>query len=178
MDINDVAQQIFARIGCFDIAEWLGNLAQTLGIDSTELMPVPVVESKTVTIEGKGLKLTVRYRHTNDMVNSDPMYWTLTDAEFNLVGNSEGRWDGALPCGLDRHASTPESAGALLGDGTYGLKPENIAAGDFRQTFFLNDNRVAGITWKRTLVGIDHLHLIRLGGNIPFVPANLQCVCN
>ncbi|KUZ85502.1 hypothetical protein WI40_33125 [Burkholderia ubonensis] len=170
MDRDDIANEIFARIGCFDIAAWLSELAETLAIDRFELMPVPAVESKVVTVSQQGLTLTLHHPHAGYVEEGDPARWVLTNAEFNVAGGNDGNWAGALPCGLDKHASTPESASAILGDATSGLTPADIAAGDLRQTYFLNDGRVVEITWSRTLVGIERLHMAKLGVHMPFVP--------
>ncbi|WP_157654470.1 hypothetical protein [Burkholderia ubonensis] len=169
MDRDDIANQICARIGCFDVAEWLNELAQTLAIDRLELMPVPVVDSRVVVARQQGLKLTVHHPHAGFVEEGDPARWVLTDAEFELEAGDEGTWTGALPLGLDKRASTPESVKARLGDATYGLMPADVAAGDFRQTYFMDDGLAVGITWNPALVDIERLHLTRLGAHMPFV---------
>ena len=40
MGTDEIVDQIFARVGCFRIAEWLSELAQTLEFDIRELMPI------------------------------------------------------------------------------------------------------------------------------------------
>jgi hypothetical protein len=104
MNKGDIASQIFARIGCFDIAAWLHELARTLEIDSAELMPmpVPVLESHTVNVASKGIKLTLSHPHAGDVEDGDQARWALTDAQFSLIKGDEGHWQGALPCGLEQ----------------------------------------------------------------------------
>ena len=168
MNTDEIADQIFMRIGCFDIAEWLGELARTLAIDMRELMPIPAVESKTVAVKRLGLTLVLHHPHAGYVEEGDPARWVLTDADFDLVGDDGARWMAALLRGLDRNSSTPDNIKAVWGDAATGLAPADIAAGDRRETYIDDDGRAMEVTWSQSLQGIDRLHLARLGGHLPF----------
>lgn len=174
MDIDEIADQLFARIGCFDIAQWLGELARTLELELIELMPVPAVESKVVTVADRGLTLTLHHPHAGYVEQGDPARWVLTDAEFALAAGSQPGWPAALPLGIDKRNSTRESMKALLGEATTLITPSDIAAGDLRETYVMNDGRAIEVTWSRALTGIDRLHLARLGRPVPFAPRPIQ----
>ena len=168
MNADEIADQIFARIGCFDIAEWLGELAQTLGLEASELTPIPAVESKTIALERWGLTLTLHHPHAGYVQEGDPARWVLTDAEFDLNSADGVGWSNALPSGLDKHNSTPENIRAKWGEAAAGLTPAGIAAGDLRETYIWDDGRAIEITWSPSLLGIDRLHIARLGRHMPF----------
>jgi hypothetical protein len=98
MNQEDLAQQIFARIGCFNIAEWLHELAQAMTIDSAQLMPVPVLESHTVNVAQKGLKLTLSHPHAGNVEDGDCARWAL----------------GADRCGIQFDRERPRPLGGCI----------------------------------------------------------------
>lgn len=154
---ENLAQEIADHVGCRGIAGWLAELADTLGIKATELMPVPIQEELKLDFPARGLRLVMSHPHAGDVAEGDLERWVLTQADFTSP------WTGRWPFGLDAATATPEQTEALLGSDMSGLKPRDIEQGDLRQTYFLKDARAIGISWKAGLVGFDGVQVTRLG---------------
>lgn len=154
---ENLAQEIADHVGCRGMAGWLAELAETLGVEAAELMPIPIQEELKLEFPARGLRLEMSHPHAGDVAEGDLERWVLTQAEFTP------QWTGRWPFGLDPMTATPEQAKGLLGSDTSGLRPRDVDAGDLRQTFFLKDGRAVGISWKTDLVGFDGMQVTRLG---------------
>jgi hypothetical protein len=150
------------------IASWLHELAGVLELDLRELMPIPAVESKVVVVRGRGLKLTMHHPHAGYVYEGDADRWVLTDAEFGLAKQFGENWNAPLPFGIDATASTPCLLAEILSDVVAGLTPGSLSERDLWQTYFLKDGRALGVRWKAGLVGVDAVHVTRLGMYVPY----------
>jgi hypothetical protein len=163
MNEMELAAEIAARVGCYGVGAWLKNLAQHLSIESQELMPIPVVDSKIALISNKGLRLTLHHPHAGHVDNGDIDRWVLTDAEFGFAGQFGGNWTLPAPFGIDPATCTPLLVSETFGDLLSGVTPNNLSRQSLQQTYFLKDDRAVGMTWKSTSIGIESIHVVRLG---------------
>lgn len=157
-----------ARVGCRGLGSWFRQLAAVMGLEPAALMPIPARHGHVLDLSDSGLRLTMDHPHASDVEEGDPDRWVMTDVVFLQ------NWSGPWPFGLNPLTATPAMAQASLGPDTTGLTPKELAQGDLRQTFFLPDGRAIGITWRTGLVGIESIHLARLGLPMDYEEQRLQ----
>lgn len=157
------AQEIAERINCHGIGAWLAELAHGLDVPLPALLPEPPLTQHASSVPSRGLHLVLTHPHAGHVDVGDPERWELTEATFFFLPGEAGVWRDALPFNLDAQTETPASAQAKLGDDTSGLSPRALVQGDRRMSYFLDDARVVELTFRADMVGLERLHIVRLG---------------
>lgn len=168
LEINELADNIAQRLNCRQIGDWLNALALTFAQPISALLPIPAAENHI--FNTNGLKLTLSHPHAGHVEAGDPDRWLITDAKFDVLGQSGARWDYPLPYSLNALSETPASAQQKLGDNTTEVSARDLARGDRRQSFFLDNALVIEIVWRPELRGIERITLVRLGGELLQMP--------
>lgn len=166
LDSASLADALYQRINCRNIGAWLLELAAPLQLPPATLMPEPPVARHDIVVPQRGLRLVLTHPHAGDIDVGDPDRWLITEAQFGLAGQFDADWTGVLPFGLDSANETPESIVLKLGDETDALSQRAIAAGDRRQSYFMNDGLVVEVIWKPELKGLERIWIVRLGGEL------------
>ncbi|WP_157649907.1 hypothetical protein [Burkholderia ubonensis] len=139
--------EMVSRINCFDLQDWLPELAQWLDLNEEAFLPREAREEYVLRAPQRGITLTFRHPHAGYSDMADVSRWILESAHFLSSSN--------LPFGLDVRAETLESAKHKLGSDT--------AGGLSRVSFFLPDFRVIDLAFGKSGQGIDEARIVRLG---------------
>jgi hypothetical protein len=166
LPLHTLAAQITARLGFHGIGPWLHQLAATMRLRTTDLMPEPAVSAQVVSLPHAGITLELSHPHATAVMRGDPDRWVIVRAVFDAA------WRLPWPFDLDpREARFPQVMAHLM-DGlrgeTVGLRPLDLAAGDFRQSIFLDDGLVVGLTWQPAGQGFARMELVRLARAVAF----------
>lgn len=163
---TSLADAVCQRINCRNIGGWLLELAAKLELPSTALMPEPPMARHEIVVPHRGLRLVLSHPHAGDVDVGDPDRWLITEAQFGLAGQFDADWTGALPFGLDSARETLETIVLKLGDEADGLSQRAVAAGDRRQSYFMDDGLVVEVVWKPELKGLERIWIVRMGGEL------------
>lgn len=166
LDSASLADALCQRIKCRNIGAWLQELATTMELPLTALMPEPPLARHEIVVPHRGLRLALSHPHAGDVDVGDPDRWLVTEAQFGLAGQFDANWIGALPFGLDSANETPASIVLKLCDEVDGLSPRAVAAGDRRQSYFMDDGLVVEVIWKPELKGLERIWIVRMGGEL------------
>lgn len=166
LDSASLADALCQRINCRNIGVWLLELAATLELPPVALMPEPPVARHDIVVPHRGLRLVLTHPHAGDVDVGDPDRWLITEAQFGLSGQFDANWREALPFGLDATSETPETIVTKLGSEADGLSKKALAAGDRRQSYFMDDALVVEVTWKPELKGLERIWIVRLGAEL------------
>jgi hypothetical protein len=166
LDSASLADALCQRINFRNIGGWLPELAATLELPPIALIPEPPVTRHEIVVPHRGLRLVLTHPHAGDVDVGDPERWLITEAQFGLAGQFDADWTGALPFGLDSANETPESIVLKLGDEADGLSKRAVAAGERRQSYFMDDGLVVEVIWKPELKGLERIWIVRMGGEI------------
>jgi hypothetical protein len=139
--------EVASRINCFDLQEWLPELAQWLDLDEEALLPRDAREEYVLRAPQHGITLTFRHPHAGYSEVADPSRWILVSAHFRHGLN--------LPFHLDALSETVESAKRRLSGDMVGIPP--------RVSFFLPDFRVVELVLRNAGQGIEEVTVVRLG---------------
>ena len=163
--MNDkmLADALCTRINCYSLGAWLAELAHHLDVPLSALLPVPPLPRHEFTVPRRGLHLVFAHPHAGHVDVGDPERWELTEAKFFFLPGEPGVWRDAAPFALDPGTETPASAKQKLSDETSGLSSRAIAQGDRRMSYFLDDARVVELTFRAGMVGLERIHIVRLG---------------
>lgn len=157
------AQQIADRINRYGIGRWLAALAENLDVSFSALAPECPSAKYTFTAPRKGLQIVLTHPHADHVDIGDPERWQLTAAKFYLLKGEFGVWNNTLPFDLNSESETPNSAKNKLSNDTSGFAFQTIARGDRRISYFLDDARVVELTFRFGMVGLECVHVVRLG---------------
>lgn len=166
LDPVPLADALCQRINCRNIGAWLQELAAALLLQPETLMPEPPVARHEIIVPHRGLRLVLAHPHAGDVDVGDPDRWLITEAQFGLAGQFGADWNEALPFGLDSANETLESIALKLGDEADGLSQRAIAAGDRRQSYFMDDGLVVEVIWKPELKGLERIWIVRMGSEL------------
>lgn len=144
------------------VAVHLGVCRHALGQEAHVLMPEPPT---SVHHEHLGLSLQLVHPHAGEVAVGDVERWLIRSLQWRADAVS-GRWMHALPFGLDPANETPASAAQKLQVEGLGLDPAAVAAGDRRQTFFLEEGLVLELLWRECLAGLEQVRAVRLGSEL------------
>ena len=172
LDSASLADALCQRINCRNIGGWLLELAATLELPPTALMPEPPMARHDFLVPHRGLRLVLTHPHAGAVDVGDPDRWLITEAQFGLAGQFDADWTGALPFGLDSANETPETIVLKLGDEADGLSERAVTAGDRRQSYFMDDGLVVEVIWKPKLKGLERIWIVRMGGELLELPAH------
>lgn len=145
---NTLADDICVHVGRFNIFDWLQNVGEYFALPPDELTPTPPpLTDHCIEIPKAGLSLTLKHPHAAHVTVADPDRWILTSAEFTPPWADDSIGRGALPFGLYPVQERPASIGGKLGNHrTTELDDRDNAKGDRRQSYFLSNELVVGIT--------------------------------
>ncbi len=144
------------------VAASLNACCQALGLESRVLMPEPPA---SINPEHHGLSLQLVHPHAGEVEVGDPERWLIRRVQWSADPGS-GQWLHALPFGLDAVHETPASAALKLQAEGLGLNAVDMAAGDRRQAFFLEDGLVLELQWRERLTGLTQVSAQRLGSDL------------
>lgn len=161
-----LADALCARVNCRNIGAWLRRLARELELQPTDLMPAPPLKRHEVLVPTHGLRLVLRHPHGGETAAGDPDRWVISDLQFGLAGQFGADWGAALPFGLQALTETPATAADKLDGETTELSKRDLAAGDFRQSYFLNHALVVELLWQPSLQGLTRVSVARLGSEL------------
>ena len=166
LDSASLADALCQRINCRNIGAWLLELAATLELPPTALMPEQPVARHDIVVPHRGLRLVLTHPHAGDDDVGDPDRWLITEAQFALAGQFDADWIGTLPFGLDSANETLETIVPKLGDEADGLSERAVTAGDRRQSYFMDDGLVVEVIWKPEQKGLERIWIVRMGGEL------------
>ena len=144
------------------VAASLNACCQALGLESHVLMPEPPT---SINHEHHGLSLQLVHPHAGEVAVGDPERWLIRRLLWSADPES-GEWRHALPFGLDAAHETPATAALKLQAEGLGLNAADMAAGDRRQTFFLEEGLVLELAWCGGLSGLERVTAARLGSEL------------
>lgn len=169
MSESNIADSICDHVGCYNVSEWLSDLAKKLGVAPEDLMPSPPQHDYQFILPQRGLQLRLRHPHAGHVDNGDPDRLILTEVQFSTNSHGMSSWSGQLPFGLDAAIETPASAELKLGvDINREPNARFVSNDDMRRSYHLDDGRVVGIAWKSGFAGIDAVVVVRLGREIDY----------
>ncbi|SFP17643.1 hypothetical protein SAMN05443579_10963 [Variovorax sp. PDC80] len=150
--MNEAAQ----RIGCCGIAEWLAGFAAWAQLAPTGCPPAGLAARADYASASNGLRVALVHPFADRVAQADPQAWVLYDLQLDAAALP-------LPFGLDARGETPPGARRKLSADTAFGRPIDLRDGNHRIVHYLPDGRVVGVIFKPAMVGIEGLHLQRLG---------------
>ena len=141
----------FDRINCFGIGAWLATAFEELG----QTWPPSSLKPDTdyVTQRSRGLVFAIS-RIATSLPN-----WHDELVLARIEGDATAQMPLTLDPRMETLASTEEKLSPTAIDGS----PADVAVGDCRVSFFLNDARVVELRFLPNLVGFDRILMARLG---------------
>ena len=156
-----LADQIAARVGCDGLGAWLHRLAFTMHMPPQRLLPEPAVASHQVHVLQAGIRLELWHPHAAARMAGDPDRWVITRAVFEAPS-----WRLPWPFGLDAELARYRNVMQRLPGRSVGLTSRDIAAGELRQSIFMDDGLVVGLDWRPGGLGFERMELVRIGAPI------------
>jgi hypothetical protein len=152
--LAELADQIAARVGCDGLGAWLYRLAFTMHLPPQQLLPEPAVTLHQVQVPHAGIRLELWHPHAAAKTAGDPERWVITRVVFEAPS-----WRLPWPFGLDAELARYRNV-------MQRLTPRDIAAGDLRQSIFMDDGLVVGLEWRPEGLGFERMELVRIGAPI------------
>jgi hypothetical protein len=159
--LAELADQIAARVGCDGLGAWLYRLAFTMHLPPQQLLPEPAVTLHQVQVPHAGIRLELWHPHAAAKTAGDPERWVITRVVFEAPS-----WRLPWPFGLDAELARYRNVMQRLPGRSVGLTPRDIAAGDLRQSIFMDDGLVVGLEWRPEGLGFERMELVRIGAPI------------